>query len=71
MTILYIILINWAVTGIFLANLEIYNENPGENRLKRVLYALKYNISFTFLGIPAVLLSLGAYIVQHWLGRRP
>lgn len=68
MTILYIILINWAVTGIFLLNVELYGENPGATPRQRRLYALKYNISQSFLGIFVILISFGAIFVQKWLG---
>lgn len=68
MTILYIILINWALTGIFLLNVELYGENPGASPRERRLYALKYNISQSFLGIFVILISFGAYLLQNWLG---
>ena len=68
MVFLYIILINWAVTGIFLLNVELYGENPGATPRQRQLYALKYNISQSFLGIFIILISFGAIFVQKWLG---
>lgn len=68
MTILYIILINWALTGIFLLNVDLYGENPGATPRERRIYALKYNISQSFLGIFVILITFGAYLVQNWLG---